>query len=243
VFVPRQKLRSASTVLALTLIATMLASPATAGARAMRTKHPDLGKCALKRSFKLFTETPEVVVSWASRTSVVGDVSVSNTVYSTCLRRTGERHQLYADSSDPSPDAGYVNQVAALRAAGDYVLFVSSFTQDNPDGSTTGSAEFHLIDVADHNHTVVAIPDPNYGLIGFEEIAVSTNGFIGWAQINVGSTAVTETVEADTGSGPVAVATAPIPDTLTFLPFHNLAFHGETLTWTESQSARLTQTT
>jgi hypothetical protein len=241
VFVPRRTLRSASTVLALTLIATMLASPATAGARAMRTKHPDLGKCALKRSFKLFTETPEVVVSWASRTSVVGDVSVSNIVYSTCLRRTGERHQLYADSSDPSPDAGYVNQVAALRAAGDYVLFVSSFTQDNPDGST-GDAGFHLVDVADHNHTVIAIPDPNYGLIGLDDIAVSTDGFIGWAQVNVETAGVTETVEGDTGSGPVAVASAPIPDTLTFLPFHNLAFRGETLTWTESQSAQLTRT-
>jgi hypothetical protein len=49
-------------------------------------------------------------------------------------------------------------------------------------------------------------------------------------------------VEADTGSGPITLATAAIPNTLTQLAFRALAFHGETLTWLsdgQPQSAQL----
>jgi hypothetical protein len=71
---------------------------------------------------------------------------------------------------------------------------------------------------------------------------VSVGGYMAWAQVNPHESGTTETVEADIGSGPVALATAAIPGTLTQLAFHKLAFHGETLTWLydgQSQSAQL----
>jgi hypothetical protein len=189
------------------------------------------GRCALKPHARLVVLTPDVVVNSVSRTEQVGGESVSNPIYFTCLRTTGERHKLFAASSDPSPDAGYESDLAVVRAAGDYVLYVSAFTQDNPDGPTTGSAEFHVIDVAQHDGQTLVLPDPNYGLIGLGEVAISADGYMAWAQVNVQDSVTTETVEADTGGGPTTLATAPIPDSLTSLAFHQLAFRGETLTW------------
>jgi hypothetical protein len=49
--------------------------------------------------------------------------------------------------------------------------------------------------------------------------------------VNSAGSGTTETVDADTGSGAITLATAPIPNTFTRLAFHKLAFHGETLTW------------
>jgi hypothetical protein len=186
--------------------------------------------------------TPEVVVSFVYRTEEVDGESVTNPIYFTCLRRTGERHELFAASSDPAPDAGYQSDLAAVRAAGDYVLYVSEFTQNRPDGPTTGSAEFHVIDVAQHDRQTLAVPDPNYGLIGLGEAAISVDGYMAWARVNSQDSVTTETVEADTGGGPITLATAPIPNTLTRLAFHKLAFRGETLTWLydgRRQSAQL----
>ena len=134
-------------------------------------------------------------------------------------------------SSDPSPDAGYQSDIAALRVAGHYVLYVSEFTQNNPFGPATASAAFHVVDAARHDRQTIALPDPNEGLIGLGEVAVSVDGYMGWAQVNSADSGTTETVEADTGVGPMTLATASIPDTLTHLAFHKLTFRGETLTW------------
>jgi hypothetical protein len=197
-----------------------------AGARELR-----LGRCALKSHARVVVRTGDVVVSSVPRTKVVDAVPVTNPTYSTCLRRTGERHELFAASSNPSPDAGYQSYLAAIRAAGRYVLYVSAFTQNNPGGPTTDSASFHVIDVARHDRQTLTVPDPNIGLIGLGEVAVSIDGSMAWAQVNPQGSVTTETVEADTGSGPITIATAEIPNTLTQLAFHDLAFRGETLTW------------
>ena len=199
-----------------------------------------LGRCALRSGARVVVRTREVVVSSAPHTEVVDAEPVTNPTYYTCLRRTGERHKLFVASSDPSPDAGYQSDVAALRAAGHYVLYVSEFVQSNPDGPATGSAAFHVVDVARHDRQTIALPDPNEGLIGLGEVSVSVDGYMGWAQVENGGTI--ETVEADTGTGPITLATAAIPDTLTHLAFHELAFRGETLTWLfhgRRQSAKL----
>jgi hypothetical protein len=202
-----------------------------AGAMGASAKQLRFGRCALTPRARVVARTPEVVLSYVPHTEVVDAVNVTNPTYYTCLRRTGERHQLFAASSDPSPDAGYQSYLAAIRAAGDYVLYVSAFTQDNPDGPTTGSAIFHVIDVADHDRQTLTLPDPNYGLIGLGEVAISVDGYMAWAQVNPQASVTTEAVEADTGGGAITIASAPIADTLTRLAFHKLAFRGETLTW------------
>jgi hypothetical protein len=179
----------------------------------------------------MVVRTPEVVVSSVLHTEVVDAVPVTNPTYSTCLSRTGERNKLFVGSSDPSPDAGYQSYVAALRAAGHYVLYVSAFVQNNPEGPATESAGFHVVDVAHRDRRTIALPDPNIGLIGLGEVAVSVDGYMAWAQVNPKESGTTQTVEADIGSGPITLATATIPDTLTQLAFHKLGFHGGTLTW------------
>jgi hypothetical protein len=179
----------------------------------------------------MVVRTPEVVVSSVLHTKVVDAVSVTNPTYSTCLSRTGERKKLFVASSDPSPDAGNQSYVAAFRAAGHYLLYVSAFVQNNPDGPTTESAEFHVVDVAHHDRPTIALPDPNIGLIGLGEVAVSVDGYMAWAQVNPKEGGTTETVEADIGGGPITLATAVIPNTLAQLAFQMLAFKGETLTW------------
>jgi hypothetical protein len=216
-----------------------------AGAGGASARQLRLGRCALKPHASVVVRTPEVVVSSVPRTKQVDGESVTNPIYFTCLRKTGERHKVFAASSDPSPDAGYQSDLAVVRAAGDYVLYVSAFTQDNPDGPTTGSAEFHVIDVAQHDRQTLVLPDPNYGLTGLGEVAISVDGYLAWAQVNLQDSVAIETVEADTGGGPTTLATAPIPETLTPLAFHELAFSGETLTWLyggQRQSAQLTPT-
>ncbi len=200
-----------------------------------------LGRCALMPHARVVVRTPEVVVSSALHTEVVDAVRVTSPSYSTCLSATGERKELFAASSDPSPDAGYQSYVAAFRAAGHYVLYVSAFIQNNPEGPATESAEFHVVDVADHDRRLIALPDPNIGLIGLGEVAVSVDGYMAWAQVNPKESGTTETVEADIGSGPRTLATAAIPDTLTQLAFHKLAFHGETLTWLYDDRPRSAQ--
>jgi hypothetical protein len=214
-----------------------------AGAIGASARQLRLGRCALMPRARVVVRTPEVVVSSVPHTEVVGAVPVTNPTYSTCLSRTGERHRLFVASSDPSPDAGYQSYVAAFRAAGHYVLYVSAFVQDNPEPPATESAGFHVVDVAHHDHRTIALPDPNAGLISLgEEVALSVYGYMAWAQVNSTQSAITETVEADTGSGPITLATAAIPNTLTQLAFHKLAFHGETLTWLfdgQPQSAQL----
>ena len=209
----------------------LMALVVVAGAMGASARQLRLGRCTPKPHARVVVRTPEVVVSSVSHTEVVGAVPVTNPTYSTCLRKTGERHHLFAASSDPSPDAGYKSYLAAIRAAGHYVLYVSAFTQDNPDGSTTNSARFHVIDVAHHDRQTLAVPDPNIGLIGLGQVAVSLDGYMAWAQVKAQDSVTTETVEADTGSGPITLATAPIPNTLTRLAFRKLAFRGETLTW------------
>jgi hypothetical protein len=221
------------------VLAALVVAGGAGGASARQLR---LGRCALKPRASLVVRTPEVVVSSMHRTEEVDGESVTNPIYFTCLRKNGERHELFAASSDPSPDAGYESGLAVVRAAGYYVLYVSEFTQDNPDGPTTGSAEFHIIDVAQHDRQTLALPDPNYGLTGLGEVAISVDGYMAWAQLNLQDGVTTETVEADTGGGPTTLATAPIPDTLTRLAFHKLAFSGETLTWLyggRPQSAQL----
>lgn len=212
------------------------------GAGGASARQLRVGRCALKPQASAVVRTPEVVVSSVPRTEAVDGESVSNPIYFTCLRKTGARHTFFAASSDPSPDAGYQSDLAVVRAAGDYVLYISSFTRDSPDGPTTGSAEFHVIDVARHDRQTLALSDPNYGLIGLGEVAISVDGFMAWAQVNLQDSVTTETVEADTGAGPTTLATASIPDTLRSLAFHKLAFSGETLTWLyggQGQSAQL----
>jgi hypothetical protein len=202
-----------------------------------------LGRCALVPHARVVVRTPEVVVSSVFHTKVVDAVPVTNPTYSTCLRRTGERNRLFVASSDPSPDAGYQSYVAAFRAAGHYVLYVSAFVQESPEPPVTESAGFHVVDVAHHDRRTIALPDPNIGLIGLgDEVALSVDGYMAWAQVNPNGSGTTETVEADTGGGPITLATAAIPDTLTQLAFHKLAFQGETLTWLDDgqpQSAQL----
>jgi hypothetical protein len=201
-----------------------------------------LGRCAVGPHARVVVRTPEVVVSSVLHTAVVDGVPVTNPTYSTCLSRTGERKRLFVASSDPSPDAGYQSYVAAFRAAGHYVLYVSAFVQNNPQGPTTESAGFHVVDVVHHNRRTIALPDPNIGLIGLGEVAVSVGGYMAWAQVNPKESGTTETVEADIGGGPITLATAAIPDTLTQLAFRKLVFHGETLTWLydgHGQSAQL----
>jgi hypothetical protein len=213
-----------------------------AGAIGASARQPRPGRCALVPHARLVVRTPEVVVSSVLHTEVVAAVPVTNPTYSTCLSRTGERNKLFVASSDPSPDAGYQSYLAAFRAAGHYVLYVSAFVQNNPQGPATESAGFHVVDVAHHDRRTIALPDPNIGLIGLGEVAVSVGGYMAWAQVNPNGSGTTETVEADIGSGPVTLATAAIPGTLTQLAFHKLAFHGETLTWLydgQSQSAQL----
>jgi hypothetical protein len=223
-------------------IAVLTALVVVAGAMGASARQLRLGRCSLRPHARVVVRTPEVVVSSVSHTEVVDAVPVTNPTYFTCLRGTGERHQLFAAASDPSPDAGYQSYLAAIRAAGHYVLYVSAFTQDNPDGPTTNSARFHVIDVARHDRQTLAVPDPDIGLIGLGEVAVSVDGYIAWAQVNPQDSVTTETVEADTGSGPITLATTPIPNTLTQLAFHKLTFRGETLTWLydgRRQSAQL----
>lgn len=200
------------------------------------------GRCALGHGARVSVRTPQVVVSSVPKTKVVDAEPVTNPAYFTCLRRTGERHKLFVASSDPSPDAGYQSDVAALRAAGHYVLYVSEFIQNNPEGPATESAAFHVVDVAHHDRRTIGLPDPNAGVTGLGDVAVSVDGYMGWAQVNSTGSGTTETVEADTGSAPITLAAASIPDTLTDLVFHKLAFHGETLTWLyngQRQSAQL----
>jgi hypothetical protein len=223
-------------------IAVLAALVMVTGAGGASARQLPLGRCVLKPRASVVVRTPEVVVSSVPRTEHVDGVSVTNPVYFTCLRKTGERHEIFAASSDPSPDAGNENDLAVVRAAGDYVLYVSEFTQDHPDGPTTGSAEFRVIDVAQHDRQTLAFPDPNYGLTGLGEVAISVDGYLAWAQVNLQDSVTTETVEADIGGGPTTLATAPIPDTLTPLAFHELAFSGETLSWLyrgQRQSAQL----
>jgi hypothetical protein len=112
----------------------------------------------------------------------------------------------------------------------------------HPEPPTTESAEFHVVDVAHHDRQTLALPDPNSGIPLGEEVALSVDGYIAWAQVNSAESGITETVEADTGSGGISLDTAPIPNTLTQLAFHKLAFHGQTLTWLydgQPQSAQL----
>jgi hypothetical protein len=214
-----------------------------AGAIGASARQPRPGRCALVPHARLVVRTPEVVVSSVLHTEVVAEVPVTNPTYSTCLSRTGERHKLFVASSDPSPDAGYQSYVAAFRAAGHYVLYVSAFVQDHPEPPATETAGFHVVDVAHHDRRTITLPDPNAGLIGLgEEVALSVDGYMAWAQVNSTESGTTETVEADTGSGPITLATAAIPNTLTQLAFHGLAFHSETLTWLydgRRQSAQL----
>lgn len=213
-----------------------------AGATGASARQLRFGRCVLMAHARVVVRTPKLVVSSVPRTEVVDAVAVTNPTYFTCLRRTGERHKLFAASSDPSPDAGYQSAVAALRVAGHYALYVSAFVQNNPQGPTTQSAEFHVVDVSHDDRQTIELPDPNVGLIGLGEVAVSVDGYMAWAQVNPGDSGTTETVEADTGSGPVTLATAAIPNTLTQLAFHKLAFQGETLTWLrdgQRQSARV----
>jgi hypothetical protein len=213
------------------------------GAIGASAKQLRLGRCAPMPHARVVVRTPEVVVSSVLHTEVVGAVPVTNPTYSTCLSRTGERHRLFAASSDPSPDAGYRSYVAAFRAAGHYLLYVSAFVQDHPEPPATESAGFHVVDVAHHDRRTIALPDPNSGLIPLgEEVALSVDGYIAWAQVNSTESGTTETVEADAGNGPITLTTAAIPDTLTQLAFQKLAFHGETLTWLydgQPQSAQL----
>jgi hypothetical protein len=214
------------TGIAVLTVLVMFGGAIRANARQVRLVH-----CALKPHARVIVRTPEVVVSSVPHTEVIDAVSVTNPIYFTCLRRTGERHKLFAASSDPSPDAGYQSYAAAFRAAGHYVLYVSAFVQDSPDGTTTDNANFHVVDVAHHDRQTLAIPDPSFDLIGVGEVAVSVDGYMAWVQVNGAGSGTTETVEADTGGGPITLATALIPGTLTQLAFHKLAFHGETLTW------------
>lgn len=220
------------------VLAALLVLAVAIGASARQLR---FGRCALRADASVSVRTPQVVVSSVPETEVVDAEPVTNPAYFTCLRRTGERHKLFVASSDPSPDAGYQSDVAALRAAGHYVLYVSEFIQNNPEGPATDSAAFHVVDVAHHDRQTIGLPDPNIGLIGLGEVAVSVDGYMGWAQVNL-TGGTTEAVEADTGSGPITLAAASIPDTLTHLAFHKLAFHGETLTWLyhgRRQSAQL----
>jgi hypothetical protein len=213
-----------------------------AGAIGASARQLRLGRCALMPHARVVVRTPEVVVSSLLRTELVDAVPATNPTYSTCLSGTGERKKLFVASSDPSPDAGYQSYVAAFRAAGDYVLYVSAFIQNNPEGEATESARFNVVDVGDHDRRTIALPDPNIGLIGLGEVAVSVDGYIAWAQVNPTESGTTETVEADIGSGPETLATAAIPDTLTQLAFQRLAFQGETVTWLydgRRQSAQL----
>jgi hypothetical protein len=216
----------------------VLAGATGASARQLRP-----GRCALMPHARVVVRTPETVVSSVLQTKVVAAEPVTNPTYSTCLSRTGERHKLFVASSDPSPDAGYQSYVAAIRAAGHYVLYISAFVQDHPEPPATESAGFHVVDVAHHDRRTIALPDPNAGLIPLgEEVALSLDGYLAWAQVNSTASGTTETVEADTGSGPITLATAAIPNTLTQLAFRKLAFHGETLTWLydgQPQSAQL----
>jgi hypothetical protein len=215
----------------------VLAGPTGASARQLR-----LGRCALRPHARVVVRTAEVVVSSVLHTEVVAEVPVTNPTYSTCLSRTGERHKLFVASSDPSPDAGYQSYVAAFRAAGHYLLYVSAFIQNNPQGPAKESAGFHVVDVAHHDRRTITLPDPNSGLIPLgEEVALSVNGYMAWAQVNSTESGITETVEADTGGGPITLATAAIPNTLTQLAFHKLAFHGETLTWLYDGQPQSTQ--
>lgn len=223
-----------------TVVLTALLVPA--GAIGASARQPRLGRCALMPHARVVVRTPEVVVSSVPHTEVVDAVPVTNPTYYTCLSRTGERKRLFVASSDPSPDAGYHSYVAAFRAAGHYVLYISAFIQNNPEGQATESAGFHVVDVAHHDRPTIALPDPNIGLIGLGEVALSVDGYMAWALVNAKESGTTETIEADIGGGPITVATAAIPDTLAQLAFHKLAFHGETLTWLydgRHQSAQL----
>jgi hypothetical protein len=214
-----------------------------AGAIGASARQPRLGRCALVPHARVVVRTPEMVVSSVLHREVVAAEPVTNPTYSTCLSRTGERHKLFVASSDPSPDAGYQSYVAAFRAAGHYLLYISAFVQDHPEPPATETAAFHVVDVAHHDRRTIALPDPNAGLIPLgEEVALSVAGYVAWAQVNSTEGGITETVEADTGSGPITLASAAIPNTLTEFAFHTLAFHGETLTWTydgQPQSAQL----
>jgi hypothetical protein len=201
------------------------------------------GRCALLRHAKVVAATPQVVVTRRPLTKVVGAEPVTNPIYDTCLRRSGKWRRLFVGASEPSPDAGSRSYVAAVRAAGHYVLYISAFTQNNPEGPVTETARFHVVDVAHRDRQTIGLPDPDIELIGVGEVAVSEAGYMAWAQVNGLEAATTETVEADTGGGPITLATAATPDTLTQLPFHKLAFQGATLTWLENghpQSAQLT---
>jgi hypothetical protein len=223
-------------------IAVLTALLLLAGAIGASARQLRLGRCAILPHARVVVRTPELVVSSVLHTKIVDAVPVTNPTYSTCLSRTGERTKLFVASSDPSPDAGYQSYVAAFRAAGHYVLYVSAFIQNNPQGPTTESAAFHVVDVAHHDRRTIALPDPNIGLIGLGELAVSVDGDMAWVQVNPKEGGTTETVEADIGNGPVTLATAAIPNTLTQLAFHKLTFHGDTLTWLndgEPQSAQL----
>jgi hypothetical protein len=222
------------------LTALVVLGGAATGAAARRLH---LGRCALMRHAKVVAATPEVVVARMPHTKVFDGESVTNPIYYTCLRRSGRWQKLFVGASEPSPDAGYRSYVAAVRAAGHYVLYISAFTQNNPEGPVTETAQFHVVDVAHRDRHTIELPDPDIELIGVGEVAVSEAGYMAWAQVNGLEAATTETVEADTGGGPITLATAATPDTLTQLPFHKLAFQGATLTWLEngqSQSAQLT---
>jgi hypothetical protein len=227
--------RSIGTALLTALL--VLAGAIGAGARQLR-----FGRCALPPRARVVVRTPEVVVSSVPHTEHTDAIPVTNPIYHTCLRRSGKWQKLFVASSEPSPDAGYQSYVAAFRAAGHYVLYVSAFTQNSPEGPATESARFHVVDVAHHDRRTIALPDPNAGLTPLGVVALSVDGYLAWAQVNPKESGTTETVEADTGSGPITLATAAIPQTLGQLAFHRLAFHGKTLTWLyngQPQSAQL----
>lgn len=183
-----------------------------------------------------------MVVTSVPQTETADAEPVTNPVHFTCLRRTGERHKLFVALSDPSPDAGYQRDIAALRVAGHYVPYVSEFIQNNPEGSASDRGSFQLVDVARHDRRTIALPDPSLSVIGAGEVAVSVDGCMASTGVNPTGSVLTETVEADSGGGPIIIATAAIPAMLTRLAFHMLAFHGDTLTWLyhgRRQSAQL----
>jgi hypothetical protein len=200
-------------------------------------------RCAPRPPARQVVRTPQVVVNSVPQTEVIGAVRMTNLQYFTCLRATGERRRLFFARSGPSSHGEYRAYLAAIRAAGRFVLYVSAFVQHHPDGRTTESAYLNEVDVQHLNRVTFSFPDPDIGLIGLGDIALSVDGYIAWAQVNRQQTATTETIEASTGGPPTIVATAPIPNTLTRLAFHKLAFDGETLTWLydgRRQSAQLT---
>jgi hypothetical protein len=212
-------------------IAGLIALVMLAGSLNASASRSGRGRCAVTGHARVVARTPQLLVSSVPHRQVVDAVPVTNATYFTCLLRTGEQNEMFAASSDPSPDAGYQSYLGAIRAAGHFVLYVSAFVQDNPGAPTTQTAMLHVVDAAEDDRQTLAVRDPNIGLIPLGDVALSVAGYMAWAQLSTSFGATTETVEADTGSGPITLASAPLPATLTPLAFHKLSFHGETLTW------------